>query len=374
MFQELDSPSAEALSSEEEALLSDVGYARDGARVATSVLADRVMRTAYSNDENVVLIPLAEALSTYDFVQDLMFGLVSPEANDHVREAAEQLDGPVGHFLWVKPGAKLTLPVQNFTLFETPQARQFTHDITLIDAGAEVEIIAGTAVPSAVHAGRHISISETYLRPGAACTSVEIEHWGERMEVFSYNYSLLEAGARSTATSVNLAPVRSHTNLSHSVLGADANEVEQAIVFAPQGTTRIVETETELREPGARSESLARMVSAGGTIHNRAHLIGGAPNTNGFLGCDGLKLGEQGEILAVPSLLAKVEGAQLSHEASVGMVSAEKVAYLTASGISEDTARDLIVQGFLDLNRRHIPPSVRRRVENMVAAAKSGGM
>lgn len=362
------------LSNEERTILHDVGYDDESRRAATSVLIDRQMRITRSADDSVVVMPLAEALKTYDFVQDLMFGLVSPDENEDLTEISAHMDDPLGHFTWVKPGANVTLPVQSFTLLELPQGRQFTHDVTLIDEGAQVEMVSGAAVPPNVHAGRHICLSETYLRPGAQSRSVSIEHWGANMEVRSYSYARLDAGAHSASTAVSLASIRDHQAFSRSVMGENSHCVAQSIVFAPDGCSKLIDDQITLAAAGARSESMTRMVTAGGTITNNALLIGDAADTSGFLGCDGLKLTDHGEILAIPALRARAEGAQLSHEASVGMVSAEKLAYLMASGLDEDTARDLIVQGFLSLESEHIPPTVRARVTEMIAEAKSGGM
>ncbi|WP_231119339.1 SufD family Fe-S cluster assembly protein [Rhodovulum sp. MB263] len=362
------------LTNAERDILHDVGFADETTRAGTSVLADHRMRMALSNDPDVVILPLAEALKSYDFVQGLMFGLVDPEENDHIRLVAEHMHDPLGHFIWVRPGARVRLPVQSFTLMETPQARQFTHDITLIDEGAEVEMVSGSGVPADLRKGRHISIGETYLRKGARCSSVTIEHWGPEMEVYSYGYSQLDATATSSATAIMMSPVRHHSSRSVSTLGAGASAVSQAIVFAPEGTERVLVSETRLAATGAKSKDVTRMVSAGGTIVNEALLIGDAAGSEGFLGCDGLKLKESGEIRAVPSLRALAEGSQLSHEASVGMIDSEKLSYLVASGMAEDAARDLIVQGFLALNDEQIPETLRRRVTEMVAEAKSGGM
>ncbi|RMA41601.1 SufD family Fe-S cluster assembly protein [Rhodophyticola porphyridii] len=362
------------LSNEERDILHDVGFDDPSARAATSVLADREMRMALSNDLGVEILPLSEALRTYDFVQDLMFGLVSPDENEHIAMVAEHMHDPLGHFVWVKPGAKVRLPVQCFTLLETPQGRQFTHDVTLIDEGAEVEMISGAAVPGSVHKGRHISISESYMRKGASCSSVTIEHWGAAMDVYSYGYAHLEEGARRRSTAIMMAPLAHHLSRSHTILAADTNAVSQAIVFAPEGTERVIETETHLAGEGARSEDVARMVSVGGRIVNSAMLVGDAAGTNGFLGCDGLKLSDTGEIMAVPSLRARAEGAMLSHEASVGMIDSDKLDYLMATGLDEDTARNLIVTGFLRLDHGAIPAGVRMRVVEMIDQAKSGGM
>lgn len=362
------------ISDQERDLLRQVGFAPEEQRAGTSVLADRQLRLAASNDPDVVLMPLAEALTTYDFVQDLMFKLVSPGENEHIREASEQIDDPMGHFLWVRKGAKLRLPVQNFTIFETPQARQFTHDVTLIDEGAEVVIYSGTAVPPRLNAGRHISVSETHLRKGASCTTVAVEQWGNSMEVFSYGYAHQAEGSRSSSTSIAVGAVGRHTSVGRTTLDAGATETIRSVVFAPEGTERFSDSETILAGPEARSEQVSRMVSAGGTIEMRATLVGDADGSYGFLGCDGLKLGDSGVIYSVPALRARVEGSQLSHEASVGRLSTEKLSYLMASGMDEEEARALLIRGFLQLHDTRLPTAVRERVESMIAAAKSGGM
>ncbi|MEM8824333.1 MAG: SufD family Fe-S cluster assembly protein [Pseudomonadota bacterium] len=362
------------LSSEETSILTPVGFGATPDRAATSVLADQEIRISESNDPNVVVLPLQTALERYDWVQDLMLNLIRPDENDHVQQAAERVEDPLGHFLWVKDGAKVRLPVQSFTLLETPQARQFTHNITVIGEGAEVEMISGAAVPARVHAGHHVSIEETYIRAGAKCRSISIENWGEGMQVHSYSRTEVAEGAEQTSNQIMLGPVRHHLSDTKSTVGANARQNDQAIIFAPKGTERVFDTVTHLTAPGAQCESLARMVAAGGIILNRARLVGEASETVGFLGCDGLKLSDAGALEAVPSLTAIAEGSQLSHEASVGTVGAEKLAYLMASGLSEDAARDLIVQGFLNLKDQYLPDELRAQVAEMIGAAKSGGM
>jgi len=364
-----------SLSNAERTLLHEVGFADETERAGTAVLVDDHMRVAHSNDPaQLEILPLAQALTTYDFVQDLMFGLVGPEENDHIRALAETMHPPLGHFIWVKAGAKLRMPVQCFSMLETPQARQFTHDITLIEAGAEVEIIGGAMVPPALNRGRHIALSETYLRAGARCTAIGIEHWAPGMEVHSYSYARLEAGARSETTSILLAPVREHGAHARAELGADAVSTAQTLVFAPEGTHRVIDSETRLAGPGARAQEVTRMVSAGGQIDNLARMIGAEEGTEGFLGCDGLNLGKGGAIRAVPALEALAEGTALSHEASVGRIDGEKLSYLMAAGMEEDAARELIVQGFLAPADDVLPEGVRERVSALIVSAKSGGM
>lgn len=374
MADHVEAASAQGLSAEEEALLRHVGYGDSANRSASAVLVNHALRVATSSVDGVEIMPIQTALMRYDFVQDLMFNLIAPDENELLRQSAELLNEPIGRFLYVHDGVKVALPVQSFTLMEMPQGRQFTHNVTVIGKGAEVEMISGAAVPEAVHAGHHVSIEETYLGEGAKCRSIAIERWGRNMEVDSYARTELAAGAEDTSTQIMMAPLRRHYSNTKTTVGADATSNDQATIFAPSGTTRVFETETTLAAPGARAESVARMVSAGGTIVNNAMLIGAARGTSGFLGCDGLKLTDEGDVIAVPSLKAQSAEAQLSHEASVGMIAKEKLAYLMAAGLSEERARDLIVQGFLNLKDQFMPEAMRADVTAMIAAAKSGGM
>ena len=362
------------LTEQEEQLLTEVGYEPDAQRAGTYVLVDHEVRHTAISDDAVEILPLRDALNKHSWVQDLMFGLIDPEENDHVRQVAERMHDPVGHFIYVHEGAKVRLPVQSFSLLETPQGRQFTHSLTVIGAGAEVEMISGAAVPPSVHAGHHISIDETYVRPGAVCRSLSIEHWGAGMEVHSYGRTQVEKGAHVSGKQIQMTPIRHHVCQSRTYVAEDARANDQSIIFAPAGTERDIDSEIHLKGRGAHAESLARMVTAGGTIVNKAMLVGDSAGVSGFLGCDGLKLSDEGEVLSIPALRANAAEAQLSHEASVGMIGADKLAYLMATGMTEDAARDLIIQGFLHLNEQRLPAPIRASVEEMIATAKSGAM
>lgn len=373
MAESSKAPDRSSLTADEQQLLQAVGYA-DHNRSATAILVDQQLRLTTSELEGVEIMPIQQALRRYDWVQDLMFKLIKPDENAVLRQAAERVSAALGHFVYVHDGVKARLPIQTFTLMEVPQERQFTHNITVIGKQADVEWISGAAVPNNVHAGHHVSISETYLREGARCRSLSIEHWGKNMQVDSYARSEVAAGAELISNEIMLAPLRHHLSDSKTWLGANAVCNEQMIVYAPTGSERSVASEVYLTAAGARSESIARMVCAGGNIVNRSLLVGQAGDTSGFLGCDGLQLSDQGSILASPALHACNAGARLSHEASVGMIDTDKINYLMASGLSEDRARDLIIQGFLNLKEDYLPTSMRDQVAQMIAAAKAGGM
>ena len=45
----------------------------------------------------------------------------------------------------------------------------------------------------------------------------------------------------------------------------------------------------------------------------------------------------------------------LEHEATISKVSAEKLFYLTSKGLSEDTAKELLIMGFVNDFKKELP-------------------
>lgn len=351
-------------------LLESVGWAPPERRSATSVLVDHGYAAMESQHPDIVMMPLAEALLAHPWVQNLMFSLIDPESDPVLRRAFESTREPLGTFTWVRDGARVELPHQSFTVMTVPQERQFVHDITVIGAGAVVDSVSGSAVAPALTHGTHVSVSETFVGDGAQVRSVDVDRWGREMEVHSYDRTRVGKDASMSSVSVAVSGLRSMISDSRTEVGARSACTSHTIVFAPEGTDRDMTTVIDLAGPGAQAEQVSRMVSDGGRIRNVNTLRSTVQDVRGFLECDGLLLRDTGVIESVPALDARADRAQLSHEAAVGMIDDEKLDYLKALGMDEDAARDLIVQGFLNLDDDRIPAAVRDRVEDLVSAAR----
>ncbi|AKK05742.1 hypothetical protein CMUST_07040 [Corynebacterium mustelae] len=351
-------------------LLASIGWAPEEQRAGTSIVVDHHFGSMVTNDPNVVVMPLAQALIQLPWVQELMFSLISPDEDEVLRRAFESTQEPLGTFTWVKDGARVTMPTQSFTVLTKPQERQFVHDITVIGKNAVVDSVSGAAVAPALTHATHVSVSETFIGDGAQVRSVDVDRWGANMTVHSYDRTSIGEGASTSSVSVAVSGLTKHHSDSVTTVGKDSSVTNHAIVFAPDGTTREMASTVVLTGPGAQAEQVARMVADGGVIRNRSTLRALVADAKGFLECDGLMLKDVGQIESIPALDAQVARAQLSHEASVGMIDDDKLDYLRAMGLAEDDARDLIVQGFLNLDDQRIPASVRSTVENLVTAAR----
>ncbi|MBI9000449.1 SufD family Fe-S cluster assembly protein [Corynebacterium sp. CCM 9185] len=351
-------------------LLTDLGWRDEESCAGTSLMVDHHFERIVTHDGQVEIMPLSDAVVTYPWVQQLMFSLIDPLSDDVLRRAFESQDRPLGTFTWVHDGAILDGPLQNFSFMTVPQERQFVHDLTVIGAGARVDHISGSGVTPKMTHGRHVSVSETFIGEGARLRSLDVERWGSQMDVHSWSGTRIARDAVNSSVSVAVSGLRNHVAHSTVELDDGATDTSHSVVFAPADTHREMRTEIRLLGAGSRAEQVSRMVSDGGEISNDTTLVGVGRGCSGFLECDGLMLRDTGYIDSVPALKARVDEAQLSHEASVGMIDGDRLDYLMALGLDEDTARDLIVRGFLDLTEQSVPDSLRATVEGLVTAAR----
>ncbi|NOQ46133.1 MAG: SufD family Fe-S cluster assembly protein, partial [Desulfobulbaceae bacterium] len=54
------------------------------------------------------------------------------------------------------------------------------------------------------------------------------------------------------------------------------------------------------------------------------------------------------------------------------MISQDELSYLMASGLSEERARELIIQGFLEVRIKGLPEALHKTIAEMIKKAKAG--
>ncbi|MEW6613537.1 MAG: SufD family Fe-S cluster assembly protein [Pseudomonadota bacterium] len=353
--------------------LGRVGFGQADERAGTFLVADHAVLEALPRSSQLEILPLAEALARYDWLPALRFGLVERERDEYTRAAAGQMV-PLGHFIRVFAGQRVLLPVQTCFLIRTTAMRQVVHNIVVAEPGAEVHFISGCTTASHVETGQHIGISEFYVRPGATVTSTMIHSWGPGVEVYPRSAAQVEQGGRFISNYVAMTPVRYIQMYPEATIAADGLGEFYSVVYAPAGSRLDLGGRARLQGAGASAEIVSRVVSDGGQVITRGHLIGEVDGMRGAMACNGLLLDAAGSIHAIPELEGRALRVALSHEASVGMISQEELDYLMASGIDEEAARSLIVQGFLDVRIRHLPEVLQRAINAMIERAGAGAV
>ncbi len=316
-------------------------------------------------DKGVEVMGTREALDKYDWLQEYMWRTVDVDADKFT--AAVELDHFNGYFIRALPGAKTVFPVQACLYIKQEGLAQRVHNIIIAEEGSELHIITGCTSDARLPAGLHLGVSEFYVKKGAQVTFTMVHNWAENLDVRPRTGTIVEEEGIFLSNYICMEPVRSlQMYPKASLTGRGALARFNSILVAQEGSHMDVGAQVSLEAPDTRAEIVARAITRGGDIISRGLLVGEVEGVKAHLECRGLILAEKGLIHAIPELVGKVDGVDLSHEAAVGKIAKDEVEYLMARGLSEEDATATIVRGFLNVNIEGLPPILVAEMQKML--------
>jgi len=307
-----------------------------------------------------------EALDKYDWLKDYWWKLVAVDTDKYT--ALAELKWDRGYFLRVLEGQKVTLPLQSCLFISKDNLNQNVHNIIIAEPGSEAQIITGCVVHPNVHRGLHVGISEFYIKKGAKLTFTMIHNWAQNFDVRPRTAALIEDDATFVSNYICLKPVNSLQMYPVAYCkGVNSRVSFNTILYGTGNSYLDVGSKVVLQGKGSRGEVIARTIADDNAqIYARGLLVGEHKDSKAHLECRGLLLSDKALIRAVPELLGKADGTDLSHEAAVGKIAEEQVQYLMARGFSEEEAESLIVRGFMDISIFGLPDTLRREIKKMI--------
>ncbi|HEX5710463.1 MAG TPA: SufD family Fe-S cluster assembly protein [Sulfuricurvum sp.] len=349
--------------------MKNVAYNLGEEKSATFFARDTKILDAHSSTSAVEILPISVALKKYPWLRELSYSLVRSDQDEYVAQVARD-SANLGYFIRVRAGEKVILPVNTCYLIDANRFTQCTHNIVIAEEGSEFHLISGCASNAHIESGRHIGVSEFFIGKNAVVTSTMVHSWGKEVEVFPRTAVHIEKNGKFVSSYVALGNVKSVQMDPIAIIEEGGLGEFYSVIYAPEGSVFDVGSTALLNGEGASTQMVSRVVSAGGHVLTRGKIIGEKSGGRGTMACNGLLLSDKGFIHAIPELVGKNPNLELSHEASVGMISKEELAYLMASGIDEERAKSLIIEGFLDLHIPSLPEYLQRQINTLVQETK----
>lgn len=320
-----------------------------------------------AKQEGFEVMPIREALETCDWIWDYYWKLVSVDADKYT--AAAELDLQDGYVIRALPGSKGIYPIQACLYLDKDGLQQTVHNIIIAEEGSELHIITGCTTAPHLKTGAHVGISEFFVKKNAKMSFTMIHNWAEDMMVRPRSVAQVEEGGLFLNNYICMKPVKSlQMYPTTHLIGKDSVARFYSIIVGSPGSEYDVGGRVYLKKPGTRAEIVARAISNGGKIIARGHMSGEVPDIKAHLECRGLIL-NGGTIHAIPELEGHIDGVEMSHEAAVGKIAQEEIAYLMSRGLSEDEATSTIVRGFLSLDIPDLPPQLKAEIDRAIEAS-----
>ena len=344
-------------------------------RSGTYILRDFHPLSLIVKSDQIELLPIAEALKKYDWLSERYYWKAVPPDLDRYTAQVASATEPQGYFLRVKKGAKVPFPVQACLYMARSDIAQAVHNVVILEEGSELHLITGCATRYDVSSAAHLGISEHYIGRNARLTSTMVHSWGSEVEVRPRSGTIVEAGGSFVSNYCSLRPARSIQSEPRTWLnGEGASAKYLTIILGSRGSTIDTGGDVYLNAEDTSAELAHRAVCTGGHIYQRGLLVGNAPGCRAHVDCAGMVLdaGEDGFIEAVPGLRSLHPEARMSHEASIGKIAPEQVAYLQSRGMEEREAISLIIRGFLGEEIVGLSPELDARVAEIAEVAGHG--
>ncbi len=317
-----------------------------------------------TSQEGVEVLSIKQALEEHAWLEEYYWKLAQVDADKYT--AAVELDLHDGYVIRALKGKRSVFPIQACMYLDKEGLQQNVHNIIIAEEDSELHIITGCATSPHMKRGLHVGISEFFVEKNAKLSFTMIHNWAEDMIVRPRSVARVEEGGLFLNNYICMKPVRSLQMYPTTHLtGPDAVARFYSIVVGSPGSEYDMGGRIILNKPGNRAEIISRVISNGGNIIARGHLVGKEPEIKAHLECRGLLL-NGGVIHAIPELEGHVDGVEMSHEAAVGKIAQEEITYLQARGLSEDEATATIVRGFLSVDIPGLPSELQAEIDRAV--------
>jgi hypothetical protein len=333
-------------------------------RSGTFFQKDTSVIHCHTQQDGIEVIPIQRALAESDWIGDYYWKLVAVDTDKYTSAAELKLHD--GYVIRALPGSKSIYPIQACLYLDKDGLQQNVHNIVIAEENAEVHIITGCSTSPHMRRGLHVGVSEFFVKKNAKVSFTMIHNWAEEMQVRPRSVAKVEEGGLFLSNFICMKPLRSlQMYPTAHLVGKNAVSRFYSIIVGSPGSEYDMGGRVFLKEEGTRAEIVARTISNGGKIIARGHLIGKVPGVKAHLECRGLLL-NGGLIHAIPELEGDVDDVELSHEAAVGKIAQEEIAYLMSRGLSEDEATSTIVRGFLSVDIPGLPAPLKAEIDRAI--------
>jgi Fe-S cluster assembly protein SufB len=324
----------------------------------------------------VVFMGTDQALIEYPELFRKYFGtVVPPEDNKFAALNSAVWSG--GSFVYVPKGVEVPLPLQAYFRINGENTGQFERTLIVVDEGAKVHYIEGCTAPIYATDSLHAAVVEVIALPGSKVRYTTIQNWSN--DVYNLVTKRAHAHENSTVEWID-ANTGSRLTMKYPAIylrgeGATADIISVAV--AGKGQHQDTGAKAVHLASNTKSRIVSKSVSKDGgraTYRGQLKVAPGATNVVASVRCDALMLDDQSRSDTYPYIDIQEDDTTMTHEATVGKISAEQVFYLMSRGLTENEAQNLIVQGFLEVFTKELPMEYAIEFNRLVKLEMEGSL
>ncbi|MBI5226742.1 Fe-S cluster assembly protein SufB [Candidatus Micrarchaeota archaeon] len=326
--------------------------------------------------QGVVFLDMDSGLREHEDIVRKYFGSVIP-SGDNKFAALNTAVWSGGSFLYVPKGVHVEVPLQAYFRINTKNMGQFERTLIIAEPGSSVHYQEGCSAPVYTTDALHSAVVEIIALEGSRVQYTTIQNWSNDV----YNLVTKRAKAYKDATMFWLdGNIGSRVTMKYPAVllmepGARGEVVSVAI--AGKGQHQDAGAKIFHLAPNTSSLITSKSISKDGgrtTYRGKVYVAPYAFNVKCNVECDALILDEQSASDTVPYMEIQNDDVSISHEASVSKLDSEKLFYLQSRGLSEQKAKAMLVQGFIEPFVKQLPMEYAVELNRLVDMEMEGSV
>ncbi len=307
--------------------------------------------------QGILFFDMDSGLRNYPEIVQKYFGTVIP-STDNKFAALNTAVWSGGSFIYVPPGVDVKVPLQAYFRINAENMGQFERTLIIADKGSRVHYIEGCTAPVYSTDSLHSAVVELIALEGSYIRYTTIQNWSRNI----YNLVTKRANAHAKATvewvDGNLGSRLTMKYPCINLLGEGARGEVLSVAFAGVDQHQDAGAKVIHAAPNTSSRITSKSISKDNgraSYRGLAKVHKNAVNSKISVECDALLIGRDARSDTYPTMEIDADKVRVEHEARVSKVAEEQLFYLTSRGLTEDDARLLIVNGFMEPFTKELP-------------------
>lgn len=311
-----------------------------------------------------------------DIVKKYISTIIPPEDNKFAALNSAVWSG--GSFIYVPPNTHVDIPLQAYFRINTENMGQFERTLIIADEGSSVHYIEGCTAPTYSSDSLHSAVVELIALKNAKIRYTTIQNWSKNVYNLVTKRAVAHEGAVVEWLDGNMGSKLTMKYPSIYLIGEKAHGEVVSVALA-NGLDQHQDAGAKIihAAPNTTSVIISKSISLNGGRASYRGLLKvhkGAKNVKSTVKCDALMLDEKSRSDTYPTMEIDEKGVQIEHEATVSKIEDEKLFYLMSRGISEDQAKLMIVNGFMEPFVKELPMEYAVELNRLIQLEMEGAV
>lgn len=328
-------------------------------------------------EKGIIFLDMDSALKRYPDLVRKYFATVIP-ATDNKFAALNSAVWSGGSFIYVPKGVDVgSQPLQAYFRINAENMGQFERTLIIADEDSRVHYIEGCTAPIWSSDSLHSAVVELVAMDGSYIRYTTIQNWANNI----YNLVTKRAIAKSNATvewvDGNLGSKLTMKYPCVYLTGEGAKAEILSVAFAGTGQHQDAGAKVIHVSPKTSSRITSKSISKDKGVASYRGMVKVHKNAHDCkvsVECDALLIGKDARSDTYPTMEIDNDQVRIEHEARVSKVAEEQLFYLTSRGLTEDEARLLIVNGFIEPFTKELPMEYAVELNRLIELEMTGSV